>query len=119
MRFRRPDRLASAEQRIGESVMGNITAAAYDVGVGLGLASYQASAGQQALDASAINSMKNSFQLLVSTHHISSNDFTNLFSENLIEANLIRAREQIEFDLRSNSALVANSYLLGLNDGYC
>ncbi|HEV3383650.1 MAG TPA: hypothetical protein VG097_02480 [Gemmata sp.] len=96
--------------------MGNKSADAYDIGVGLGFASFQSSVGQQDLAWAALESAQPSVHSLVVTYHLlDQNLLDSIYGPNPTAlAHLVQVRQDVETNLRDHSNDAANAYRLGL-----
>ena len=90
--------------------------AAYDLGVGLGLASFQSSVSQSGLALAALADAKGSAELLLKANVIDQALFDSVFSNNVSQPHLVQVRQDVESNIRSrvNGNSIANVYQLAL-----
>jgi hypothetical protein len=99
----------------GGTKMGNIAAAAYDIGVGAGLASFQASVEQNSLAAQALRDVQGAVEILANAGRFSSRDLlAEVQARGLSQSTLEQFREELETEISSHSIDSANAYRLGL-----
>lgn len=97
--------------------MGEKCRAAYDAGVGLGLASYQAAAGSSLFAVKALNATRHARQLLVSYGYLSQAqaDSVNVGQNNIFKTTFVPISEAIETEIRDHSPVAANAFHIGMS----
>jgi hypothetical protein len=88
--------------------MGNLSAAAYDMAVGVGFASFQAAVGQPGLAADALHNAQLGANVLAAHHVIRQHNLEALTDYQAI----VTARQSLEDEIRAVNNVVANVYRL-------